>query len=214
MSKNRNIKILIFIVLIILLLCNCNKVTNIYSNFPIYIPSSGNSKIDSLKILEYEKIYKHSNVIVFNLQNYTKTYEKWKEKLAGIESGGLYNARRDDSQYWGKYQMGKDVRKIIGFGNMSWNKWKSSPDIQEAALRLWIDILYKDLKDDIIKYDGRILNGWYISESGIIAMVYNVGTEATRQFLYNNGLKIPKDGSGLDATRFLTLADYNLEFKK
>ena len=186
-----------------------------YSSFPIYIPSSGNVKSDSINILKYKELYnKNTNIIIFYSKDITKNYDQWKQKLSSIESDGLYEARRENSQYWGKYQMGTDARKLIGLGNIDWNKWKSNPELQEAALRLWIDILYQDLKPDIEKYDGRFLNGWAITESGIIAMAHNVGSEPVRQFLYSKGLKIPKDGSGYDATRFLILGNYDLEFKK
>jgi hypothetical protein len=144
----------------------------------------------------------------------TKNFKKWKDALAGIESGGSYSAKREGSQYWGKYQMGESARGSIGLGKITWEKWKNNPEIQEAALRLWIDILYQDLKSDIKKYNGKFLSGWSITESGIIAMAHNVGSEPTRKFLYSNGSIIPKDGSGKDATRFLILGGYDLEITK
>lgn len=186
-----------------------------YSSFPIYIPSTGNLISDSIKIEEYKKIYnKNANIIYFYLKDTTNNYEKWKQKLAAIESNGSYDARRGKSQYWGKYQFSESARASLGLSEISWEKWKSNPELQEAAIRMWIDILYQDLKPDIEKYDGKFLNGWYITESGIIAMAHNVGAGATRQFLYSGGLKIPKDGSGYDATRFLILGNYDLKFKK
>ena len=58
------------------------------------------------------------------------------------------------------------------------------------------------------------MNGWAITESGIIAMAHNVGAGATKQFLNSGGTNIPKDGSGKDATRFLILGGYDLEISK
>lgn len=195
---------------------NFNKIQKLnYSNFPVYIPSTGDAKKDSIMIIEYKKIYDNNvKCIFFFTKDSTKNYYKWKDKLAGIESNGLYDARREGSQYWGKYQMGESARQDIGLSNVSWEKWKSNPELQEAALRMWIDILYEELKPDIQKYDGKFLNGWSITESGIIAMAHNVGSVPVREFLYSGGLKIPKDGSGFDATRFLILGNYDLEFKK
>jgi hypothetical protein len=86
--------------------------------------------------------------------------------------------------------------------------------LQEAALKLWVEILYGYLKDEIRLYDGQFLNGWSITESGIIAMAHNVGPEPTKQFLKSGGKIIPKDGSGKDATRFLILGNYNLNLSK
>lgn len=188
-----------------------------YIDYPIYIPSSGNIVQDSLKILNYKKIYKDATYIIFYSKDATKDYNKWKDDLQKIESNDWinpYEARRNGSQYWGKYQMGEAARKDVGMGNISWEKWKTNPDLQEAALKLWVEILYGYLKDEIRLYDGQFLNGWSITESGIIAMAHNVGPEPTKQFLKSGGKIIPKDGSGKDATRFLILGNYNLNLFK
>jgi len=186
-----------------------------YSKFPIYIPSTGESEKDSLNIIHYRKtINKDANFIIFYLKDPSKNYEKWKGTLAGIESGGSYDAKREGSQYWGKYQFSEAARSAIGLGGISWEKWKSNPEIQEAAIRLWIDILYQELKSDIKKYDGTFQNGWVITESGIIAMAHNVGSEPVKLFLHSGGKNVPKDGSEKDATRFLILGNYDLEINK
>jgi hypothetical protein len=188
-----------------------------YIDYPIYIPSSGNIVQDSLKILNYKKIYKDATYIIFYSKDATKDYNKWKDDLQKIESNDWinpYEARRNGRQYWGKYQIGEAARKEVGMGNISWEKWKTNPDLQEAALKLWVEILYGYLKDEIRLYDGQFLNGWSITESGIIAMAHNVGPEPTKQFLKSGGKIIPKDGSGKDATRFLILGNYNLNLSK
>lgn len=189
-----------------------------YSHYPVYIPSTGDIEKDSLNILHYKKIIsKEATYIIFYQKDPSKNYEKWKNGLHGIESNGWnnpYEARREGSQFWGKYQLGESARASIGLSNMTWEKWKTNPELQEAALKMWVDVLYKDLKPDIEKYDGSFLNGWAITESGIIAMAHNVGSSPVREFLYSNGKNVPKDGSGKDATRFLILGNYNLEINK
>jgi hypothetical protein len=188
-----------------------------YTEFPIYIPSSGSIAQDSINILAYKKIFKDAKYIIFYSKDKTKDYNKWKEDLHCIESNDWtnpYEARRNGSQYWGKYQMGEAARREIGMSNISWEKWKTNPDLQEASLKLWIEALYNYLKDDIRLYDGQFLNGWAITESGIIAMAHNVGPEPTKQFLRSGGKNVPKDGSGKDATRYLILGNYNLNISK
>lgn len=188
-----------------------------YSETPIYIPSTGSLENDSLLILNYKKVFNDADCIIFYPKDKVKDFNKWSSDLQGIESNDWvnpYEARRDGSQYWGKYQMGSSARIEIGMGDISWEQWKTNPDLQEAALKMWIDILYNYLKYDIAKYDGKFLNGWTITESGIIAMAHNVGVDQTRQFLNSNGKHIPKDGSGKDATRFLILGNYDLNLVK
>lgn len=188
-----------------------------YSECPIYIPSTGNVSSDSLNILLYKKTFKDAKCIIFYTKDNTKNYKKWKADLQGIESNDWsnpYEARRQNSQYWGKYQIGENARRDIGLSDISWEQWKNNPDLQEAALKMWIEILYKNLKDEIRLYDGKFLNGWAITESGIIAMAHNVGPEPVRKFLKSDGKIVPKDGSGKDATRFLILGNYDLEINK
>ena len=186
-----------------------------FSKLPIYLPSSGDFDKDQQTIAFYKRNFsKNATYIIFYPFEPSKNFKKWKEALSNIESGGSYYARRDGSQYWGKYQMSESARQSVGLSKISWEKWKTNPEIQEAALRIWIDILYQELKDDIKKYNGKFLNGWAITESGIIAMAHNVGAGSTKQFLNSGGTNIPKDGSGKDATRFLILGGYDLEISK
>lgn len=189
-----------------------------YTQYPVYIPSSGDPKTDSLTVINYRKnVNEDVKYIFFYLKDPSKNYEKWKDNLHQLESGNWdnpYEARRENSQYWGKYQIGESARRSVNLNNITWDQWKTNPEIQEAALRMWIDILYQQLKNDIKRYDGTILNGWSITESGIIAMAHNVGAEPVKNFLYSNGKNVPKDGSGRDATRFLILGNYDLEINK
>lgn len=193
------------------------KVEINYVEYPIYIPSSGNIVQDSLNILNYKKTFKDATYVIFYPKDATKDYNKWKADLQGIESNDWinpYEARREGSQYWGKYQMGEAARTEVGMKNINWEKWKNNPDLQEAALKLWVETLYDYLKDEIRLYDGQFLNGWSITESGIIAMAHNVGPDPTKQFLRSGGKIVPKDGSGKDATRFLILGNYDLNISK
>jgi len=182
---------------------------------PIYILSTGNPTRDEMRLKDYKRNFGNNAVYVFYYDvDSTKNYNKWKEDLAGIESqgwGNPYEARREGSQYWGKFQFGESARKTIGFDKIEWDEWKSVPEIQEAGMKLWTRYLYNNLKKDIDKFDGKFLNGWIVTESGIIAMAHNVGPESTRKFLYSYGKFIPKDGSGKDATRFLILGNYDLK---
>lgn len=198
---------------------NFKKIPKVdHSNLVIYIPSTGDIQKDSLILREYKKEYgRNVQYSIFYLKDPSKNYNKWKDALSGIESGSYknqYEARREGSQYWGKYQLGESARKSIHLNNITWEEWKSNGELQEAALGMWIEIIYKSIKSDIKRYDGQFLNGWYITESGLIAMAHNVGPGPVKQFLNSGGRFIPKDGSGKDATRFLILGNYNLELDK
>jgi hypothetical protein len=197
---------------------NVKKVPKVeQEQLSIYIPSTNDSKTDSLNILKYKKEFKNAKYIIFYLKDPSKNYEKWKDNLSKIESNGWdnqYEARRENSQYWGKYQMGESARRSVNLSDITWEKWKTNPELQEAALKLWLDVLYKSLETDIKRFEGTFQDGWAITESGIIAMAHNVGPEPVKQFLYSGGKSVPKDGSGKDATRFLILGNYDLGINK
>jgi hypothetical protein len=222
-TKN-NIKYKIYILLCFILFFVYSDISiershiNDDNDFTIYIPSTGDIEKDSLNIVRHKRKFgRNKEYIIFYLKDPSKNYEKWKTALAGIESGGWtnqYESRRVGSQYWGKYQMGEFARKKVGMDGVTWENWRDNPELQEIALNIWIDILYKELEKDIKKYDGTFVGGWYITESGIIAMAHNVGGPLVKSFLYSGGVDVPKDGSGKDATRFLILGNYDLEIKK
>jgi hypothetical protein len=187
-----------------------------YSKIPVYIPSTGDADLDSQNIIFYKRNFsKEATYVIFYQKDPTKNFEKWKANLAKLESNGYanpYEARREGSQFWGKYQMGQEARNAIGLGSYSWERWKNNPELQEAATREWVIVLYRVLKGYIKKYDGKVLNGWTITESGIIAMAHNVGPSPVKKWLDSGGMGVvPKDGSGRDATRFLILGEYELE---
>ena len=196
---------------------NFKKTEKQFNNIPIYILSSGNNEKDSLNILFYKRnVSKTANYILFYQRDPSKDYKKWKTALAGLESGNErnpYQARREGSEYWGKYQMGNGARKAVKMERYTWEEWKTNPDLQEAAINLWVTYNYDALEYEIKKFDGKFLNGWMITESGLISMAHNVGPEKVKIFLSSGGKTIPKDGSGRDATRFLILGNFDLKNK-
>lgn len=159
-----------------------------------------------------------------------KDWEAFKEAIhfkfetAGLSDSVAYKTRRMTknkegkmvpSQYWGKYQMGQGARSSCGIGTISWEEFSTNPELQEAAFKTWIRILYRDMTHYINQYSGRTMAGHQLTASGIISMAHNVGETATLQFLTTNGGIIPMDGDDINipkkpATRFLTLGGYNL----
>ncbi len=149
-----------------------------YVEYTVYIP-------DTVDIEKYKENIDNPkvNFVIFFVEDSTKDYKMWKDKLSQIESGNYdnqYEARRMEkdengnsfySQYWGKYQMGRQARSLVGAGSFSWEDWKSSPDLQEGIMDLWVNTLYDDLKSEIDRYNGKFIGGWQITTSGLIAMV-------------------------------------------
>jgi len=191
-----------------------------YEQIIIYIP-------DTISIEKYQENLCYPNVkfIVFYTSDSTKDFNAWKYNLGQIESGNYnnqYEARRIEkssngllypSQYWGKYQFGKIAREEINLDKITWEEFKSNPDLQEGALMMLVKKNKEYLKKEIEQFNNQFIDGYHITESGLLAMAHNVGTGAVKSFLYSYGKKIPIDGSGKPATRYLILGGYLLNIE-
>ena len=160
----------------------------------------------SLSPVEIDKKF---TFITFYTINSTKTLKKFLERLGEIESRNDYKSRRPGSQYLGRWQMGDQARRIIGFGNIGYDKFLNTPEIQDAAVVLLLKYNYSYMRPYLKKYNNRIIRGYHLTTSGLIAMAHNVGADAVISFLNSNCSNIPRDGNGL-SDRFLILGNYDL----
>lgn len=146
--------------------------------------------------------------VVIYSESPTKTFDEFKIKLGEIESRNDYSACRDGSQYWGYYQFSKAKRDKY-LNNISKEKFLSTPSIQEALLLLSIEDDLKELGNYVDRYDNKIIRGYHLTKSGLVAMSHNVGTGEVKKFLDSNCQYVPADGNG-PATKFLILGGYQL----
>lgn len=152
---------------------------------------------------------KKFNFITFYSVDSTKTLKKFLERLGEIESRNDYKSRRPGSQYLGRWQMGDAARRVVGFGNISYDKFLNTPEIQDAAVVLLLKYNYNYLKPYLKRYNNKIIRGYHLTTSGMVAMAHNVGADAVIGFLNSNCANVPRDGNG-PADRFLILGNYDL----
>ena len=139
----------------------------------------------------------------------TKTLKKWLERLGQIESGCNYKSRRIGSQYLGYWQMGDAARRMAGFGSVSYEKFLNTPQIQDAAIISYTIENYKIIKTYLKKYDNKIIRGYHLTKSGMLAMSHNCGANDFIKFLNSNCTYIPRDQNGT-SDRFLILGNYDV----
>ena len=181
----------------------------------IYIP-------DTIQMEEYIKNFaiqtdltnkevneKFQFITVYTVDS-TKTLKKFLERLGEIESRNNYQARRQGSQYLGRWQIGDAARKAVGLGSISYDKFINTPEIQDAAVILLLKLNYSTMKKYLIKYDNKIIRGYHLTTSGLLAMAHNVGADAVIKFLNSNCSMVPSDGNG-PADRFLILGNYEIK---
>jgi hypothetical protein len=159
--------------------------------------------------LSPEQINKKFTFITVYSVDSTKTLKKFLERLGEIESRNQYDCRRQGSQYLGRWQMGDQARRIIGFGNISYEKFLHTPEIQDAAVVLLLKYNYNYMRPYLKRYNNRIIRGYHLTTSGMLAMAHNVGADAVIGFLNSACSNVPHDGNG-SSDRFLILGNYEL----
>ena len=178
-------------------------VPKVAEKLTIYLPDSDVASI--------AKLSKEFNVIIFFPPDPKKDWKLYKHKVHMIESTGTdsssYHAfsTLDGVEYWGRYQLGPLARKIAGLGNITWDRFKNNPEMQEGAFLEWIKFIKNMMQPEILRYSGKFYDGVQITESGIISMTHNAGAENTRAYLARGSN--PPGG-----VKFLKIGGYNLNF--
>jgi len=110
--------------------------------------------------------------------------------------------------YMGKYQFGKSTLKTLKI-KVTKEAFLNSPDLQEYAMQQLLKYNKKKLQKYIDKFDGQIINGILITESGLLAAAHLGGAGSVRKW-FRNG-KIKKDGNGVKITTYMQrFSDYTL----
>ena len=134
----------------------------------------------------------------------------FKEAIGYRESESKYK-KINSLGYLGKYQFGIETLKTIGIHNRS--AFLNSPEMQEKA---FIALLAKnkwELKKEIEKYEGTVMNGIQITESGILAAAHLGGAGSVRKYLKNKGKRYFRDAYGTSIRSYMkSFGGYDTSF--
>ena len=134
----------------------------------------------------------------------------FKDAIGFKESQNKYK-KINSLGYLGKYQFGKETLKTIGVNNSS--SFLNNPKLQERA---FIALLAKnkwELKDEIEKYEGRLINGVRVTESGILAAAHLGGVGSVKKYLRNNGKRYFRDAYGTSLRSYMkSFGGYDTSF--
>ena len=103
--------------------------------------------------------------------------------------------------YLGKYQFGIETLKSVGIYDRS--AFLNSPELQEKA---FVALLAKnkwELKKEIEKHEGTIINGIRITESGILAAAHLGGAGSVKKFFRHNGKRNFRDAYGTSIISYM-----------
>lgn len=136
-----------------------------------------------------------------------KGHDAFLQAIGHRESGNRYDIVNTYG-YMGKYQFGKSTLKGLGF-DITTDEFINSPYIQEKAMQTLLLHNQKKLRKFIEQYEGQVLHGVLITESGVLAAAHLAGAGNVKKF-FKRGFEF-KDGYGTKMTSYMRqFSGYNL----
>ncbi|OYQ37783.1 peptidoglycan-binding protein LysM [Flavobacterium cyanobacteriorum] len=138
--------------------------------------------------------------INYNFPFTGKSYVGFKQAVAIKESQGLYKLINPYG-YMGKYQFGKSALKALGIDDTK--MFLNSPRLQERAFKALLSKNKWELRREIEIYEGKVIKGVKITESGLLAAAHLAGATSVKNFLYSNGRRGFRDGFGTSMKSYI-----------
>lgn len=136
-----------------------------------------------------------------------KGHDAFLQAIGHRESGNRYEIVNTYG-YMGKYQFGKSTLKGLGF-DVTTDEFINSPYIQEKAMQKLLLHNQKKLRKFIEQYEGKVVHGVLITESGVLAAAHLAGAGNVKKF-FKRGYEF-KDGYGTKMTSYMRqFSGYNL----
>lgn len=142
-----------------------------------------------LKRLEEEKIKKY----------HKDELNRFLNDIGHRESGNRYGITNTWG-YMGRFQFGKSTLKGLGF-KVSKTEFLNNPQLQDSAMMALLNHNKEKLQNYIDIYDGKTINGMYVSESGILAAAHLGGQGSVKRY-FRKG-KVFSDAYGTKITSYM-----------
>jgi len=128
-----------------------------------------------------------------------KGHNEFLDALGHRESGNRYDIVNRYG-YMGKYQFGKSTLKTLKI-KVSPEAFLSSPKLQEYAMQQLLIRNKRSLRKYIEKYNGQIVHGVLVTESGLLAAAHLGGAGSVKKWFRNGTVR--KDGNGVKITSYM-----------
>lgn len=115
------------------------------------------------------------------------------------ESGNRYDITNTWG-YMGRYQFGKSTLKGLGF-EVTKTEFLNNPQLQDSAMMALLNHNKEKLQNYIDIFDGKTINGMYVSESGILAAAHLGGQGSVKRY-FKKG-KVFSDAYGTKITSYM-----------
>jgi len=156
-------------------------------------------KVEKLSEIEYNEVVSIPVEIEVEVLEKLPNLNSFLDDLGQRESSNRYDVVNQYG-YMGKYQFGKSTLKGLGY-DISKTEFLNSPEIQEEAIVKLLKANKKVLKRQINKYDGQLVNGILVTESGLLAAAHLVGPGSVKKWVRNG--KMFEDGNGVKLTEYI-----------
>ncbi len=122
-----------------------------------------------------------------------KTYLGFKEALGFKESRGDYSVINRYG-YLGKYQFGPSTLALIGIHDTA--QFLVDSELQEQAFAANMSRNKWILRRDIARFEGKVIGGVRVTESGILAAAHLAGAGNVKKYLRSGGQHAFSDAFG------------------
>lgn len=147
-----------------------------------------------------------------SLANPGKSFAGFKEALGFKESQNDYK-RINKFGYLGKYQFGRSTLLLLGVTDT--DEFINNPILQEKAFlanasrNKWV------LRKDIKRFEGKVVNGVTVTESGILAAAHLAGPGGVKRYLRSGGVQGFRDAFGTSIKSYMKkFGGYDVSFIK
>lgn len=145
--------------------------------------------------------YENEEVIIpVKVPHVGKSFTGFAQKMAYKESRGILHLVNPYG-YMGKYQFGRSTLRTVGI--YDFQEFLRNAEWQDEAFKALIARNKWELRKEIEKYSGRIINGVEITESGLVAAAHLGGAGSVKKYLRSNGRNGFKDGFGTSLSSYI-----------
>lgn len=162
--------------------------------------SFNNQTITTLKVKPVEIITPEIDLKPIAVGVEIKGHDAFLKAIGHRESGNRYEVVNSFG-YMGRYQFGKSTLKGLGI-KVTKEEFLNNPHIQEEAMQKLLLHNRKKLHKLIQNYDGEVVHGILVTESGILAAAHLAGAGNVKKF-FRKGHEF-KDGYGTKMTSYIT----------
>ena len=144
--------------------------------------------------------YENEDILMPKVPNVGKSFSGFAQKMAYKESRGMLHLVNPYG-YMGKYQFGRSTLRTVGI--YDFQEFLRNAEWQDEAFKALIARNKWELRKEIQKYSGRVINGVEITESGLVAAAHLGGAGSVKKYLRSNGRNGFKDGFGTSLSSYI-----------